>query len=771
MASPAQLAMTQSPARVRIALSTIGFSAVVAQIVLMRELLIASYGNELSLGIMLSVWLAWTAVGSHFLGQLFRTASPLRVLAFLLTTAALAIFVAIFVVRSSRSYWNASAGEALGPVPIFLTTVLALAVYCPLSGWLFSAGSRCYAEYVHGNMSQASSSVYLLEAIGSAIGGLLASILFVRMFDSVQIATFIAGVNLLAAIFLRTPNRMKRLIIALIILGAGVTVMLVSSELEFRTLAQSWPGFHVVAERNSPYGNLAVVETEGNRSLIQNGMILFTVPDQAAAEEAVHFPLLEHPVPRSVLLIGGGLNGSVAEILKYPTVERLDYVELDPSVVRIARDYFPRVWSSLAADSRVHMHEFDGRLFLNSAGLRFDVIVLNLPEPLTAQINRFYTEQFFQEVAGHLTRGGIFGFQMHASEEYLSPQMRDFLRCLNATLRRVFKEGITIPGETVHFIATQQAGLLTTDPQVLLHRLDERGVRTTFLREYYLPFRMTPERVEGLEKQLQPAPSARVNGDFVPVAYFFNVELWSTQFNTRYREAFQVAAGIRFREVIGAVVVLVVIATMAFPKLRGRSRNRFTAGYSVSMMGLSLMAVEILLLLGFQAVYGYVFNELAVIIAGFMVGMAIGSWFAIRRGFRDEHDSSLRFLLLSQIAVVLLLLLTTPFVAGMQRLSEAGLPSIFLHAGFLAVAVLCGMTGGYQFPIAMRIFSSYERGEPVWPGTLYGLDLLGACIGAVLISIWLLPVFGFYKTAVVVALANVGPLLVSSRALKEIETR
>ena len=90
--------------------------------------------------------------------------------------------------------------------------------------------------------------------------------------------------------------------------------------MESVSLARLWRGFHLLTSRNSPYGNLAVVETENTRTLLENGLVLFTVPDPQAAEEAVHYALLEHSAPKTVLLIGGELNGSVAEVLKHPLV-------------------------------------------------------------------------------------------------------------------------------------------------------------------------------------------------------------------------------------------------------------------------------------------------------------------------------------------------------------------------------------------------------------------------------------------------------------------
>ena len=73
---------------------------------------------------------------------------------------------------------------------------------------------------------------------------------------------------------------------------------------------------------------------------------------------------------------------------------------------------------------------------------------------------------------------------------------------------------------------------------------------------------------------------------------------------------------------------------------------------------------------------------------------------------------------------------------------------------FPALAIVCGVLGGYQFPIASRVFFGGSAQGMQHSGTLYALDLTGACLGAVVISVYLVPVFGFFKTALIIAVAN-----------------
>ena len=178
----------------------IGFSASIAQIVLMRELMVVFYGNEISLGVMLAAWLLWTALGSNFLGKLtVHTHAADRLIAALQLLVALVFPATILLIRLSRQAFHAIPGELLGPIPMLTTCVLALSCFCLVSGCLFTAGSQFYARGVMDSNFTATSSVYLLEACGSAAGGILASLVLIRYLTSIQAGLLVSLLNLLAA--------------------------------------------------------------------------------------------------------------------------------------------------------------------------------------------------------------------------------------------------------------------------------------------------------------------------------------------------------------------------------------------------------------------------------------------------------------------------------------------------------------------------------------------------------------------------------------------
>jgi predicted membrane-bound spermidine synthase len=83
-----------------------------------------------------------------------------------------------------------------------------------------------------------------------------------------------------------------------------------------------------------------------------------------------------------------------------------------------------------------------------------------------------------------------------------------------------------------------------------------------------------------------------------------------------------------------------------------------------------------------------------------------------------------------------------------------------ISPAFGLLAFLCGLLGGYQFPLASRLFFAGAEGGTRGTGTLYALDLAGSCLGAILFSAWLIPLFGFWMTSLLVSVLCLASLLV-----------
>jgi len=199
----------QPTSAVRAALTLIGFSAVIGQIVLMRELIVVFNGNEISLGIMLATWLFWTAAGSSLSSRYALGGNRARrVVAVLECLLGASLLPTIWALRASKTFFQTVPGELVGPVPMLLTSLICLSLFCVVAGSLFVVATRMYEQECVVSPRVATSSAYLLEAAGSALGGILASIVLLRFLGSFQIAIVVAFLNLcMAAVLLFRMSR------------------------------------------------------------------------------------------------------------------------------------------------------------------------------------------------------------------------------------------------------------------------------------------------------------------------------------------------------------------------------------------------------------------------------------------------------------------------------------------------------------------------------------------------------------------------------------
>ena len=322
---------------------------------------------------------------------------------------------------------------------------------------------------------------------------------------------------------------------------------------------------------------------------------------------------------------------------------------------------------------------------------------------------------------------------------------------------------MVFPGSRVHFFAANRRGVLVKDPDSLMERLRLRELTTQYVREYYLPFRLMPDRLEELENQLNSLKDSRINRDFHPVAYYLNLRVWSTQFHRSYLWLMNQVERIGFLMMLTTVLLISLLTS--FLHFRKLPQRRRVASHCVWAMGFTMLAVEILLLLGFQAVYGYVYHRLALIVAAFMAGMALGCWLSRRRQLLGDSApfSPLIWLQLSAAIFPLLLSGLLILIAGIENNTVAFLISAVI---FPTLAFLSGSLGGYQFPLVSRLYYPRTDHQTSNPGVLYGLDVLGAWCASLLVSIIFFPLYGLVASALLIAAVNLGPVLLVATAPK-----
>jgi spermidine synthase len=471
---------------------------------------------------------------------------------------------------------------------------------------------------------------------------------------------------------------------------------------------------------------------------------MFTIPDDFYAEESVHLALLEHPEPQQVLLLGGGMSGSLKEILKHNAVQHIDYVELDPTVIQMAKDQLPASETVILKNSRISYHFFDGRFFLKShASIKYDVIIANIPEPSSTLLNRFYTREFFEEVKNRLNSGGIFAFRVTSAENYIQQPLAQFLCCLYTTLKAVFPEVITIPGHTNHFMASSAPQLLTDDVTILLQRLKARKIETIFVNEYFLPFRMTSERINYLHSQIAQAEPKLINHDFAPIAYFFDIILWGSHSTIDFNELFQFLLKWKNSLYIFLLLIFCLVIGLNIKSSR-KDSLQFPVSSGVFSVGFSQIGLEVGLILAFQALYGYAYYQVSLILAGFMLGLTLGSIWATYR-MQSIQKLPLNFIKVQMsMGLFPLLIIGILFLLARSDLEKFS-PFLTEFIFFILITGVGGI-GGLHFTVASAIKTQRLDSPERAGGKIYAFDLYGAGLGAFLTSSFLIPLFGIFLT-------------------------
>mmetsp|Transcript_2141 Transcript_2141/g.3168 ORF Transcript_2141/g.3168 Transcript_2141/m.3168 type:complete len:343 (-) Transcript_2141:1670-2698(-) len=176
-----------------------------------------------------------------------------------------------------------------------------------------------------------------------------------------------------------------------------------------------------IFKKQSKYQSIEVHKSEYfGKILVLDGVLQLTEEDADSYNEMMaHMPMMQHKNPKTALVIGGGDGYVLNEILKHPSLEHVDHVDLDGDVVEVCKEYFK--WGAAWDDPRVTLHVKDGSSFMKNVSDGFyDVIVQDSSDPWTWDKNGemvklpsgvLYTEDHFSQLYRGLSENGILNIQ------------------------------------------------------------------------------------------------------------------------------------------------------------------------------------------------------------------------------------------------------------------------------------------------------------------------------------------------------------------------
>jgi len=753
-----------APISFPIAFFLLGAYAIVTQVLLIREFFVVFFGNELCVGMIFAAWL-----GSIFLGALVgsRTVTRARqllplfiVLQYLLIALPPA---QIFLIRNIRMFLSVSPGGFIAFLPMLGAILAVVFPFTFLIGLLFP-----YAVTISPTLSKQTAtgigSVYIYESLGSMAGGAALTFYLILHYNPYHIIALFVLLIILNTLFLthKIPEkefRVRLFVFWMVMSGvwAGLTYFQCWSQMESSTVQQRWksiyPGIEMVESTNSRYQNLVIAKMSEQYSIYGNGQYFASFPDPFESAIQAHFILSQHPHPDSVLLIGGGVPGVLREILKHP-VKVVHYVELDAELIEVVQKYLPLEDKEALSDPRVHVFLNDARYFIKQRRYTYDMVLVLLPEPSTAMLNRFYTVDFFREITRILKPDGLLVTGISSSENYLGPEIKHYTASIYDSLAKIFTHVLVTPGEFNYFFASFNAGLATTDIKTLTERYLKRRINSPYFSPYHFQLFLEPERVAFINKAVKTFHVHHLNTDACPITYFYGLILWDLFSGGKKATFFLKLANLSWEWYVVSLLAVLAFRTI-FVSTRQRKplspQLEFNCLYAIFSTGFAGMGLEVILLFAYQNIYGYLYQEIGIIVALFMAGLAAGAYLMNRLLTRSPIKAH-KVLLGIEAGITGFCLLLTPALTAVFALQEGGV--IYGELLFMTVVLGVGVLTGSEFPLVNEILLQAGSSAGRSAGVVDGLDHLGACLGAALTGTFLIPLLGTTQSSLFIGMLN-----------------
>jgi spermidine synthase len=738
-----------------------GFSGLVAQILLLRELLIVFSGNELSIGIILANWLILGAFGSYFLGSMAeRSRYSLESFAVLTILFSIALLAAVYLTRILKGTMGISIGESVGFLPMLFSSFVVLSAVCILQGALFTYSCRIYAQFSSPGAS-AVGRVYVYETVGTIVGGVACTYLLIPYFNSFQVGTGLALLNFAVCLVLLAPSwktgrPQQAILTVLSVLTLGSGYLLVADQAERlhqHSIDAQWKRQNVVHYQNSQYGNICVLENEGQYIFFLDGIpnLITPIPDLLALEEFVHLPLLAHPEPAKLLVLGGGAGGMINEALKHPSVALVDYAELDPLLLDLLRKFATQLTESELNDERVKVEHIDGRLLLKQTKNRYDVIFVGIQEPSNLQANRFFTQEFFALAKEKLNQGGILVLGLPGSLTYVNQELRDLNGSIFSTLESVFAHVRAIPGDGRNlFLSSDSPDVSQIDRAQIIERLIGRNIAADVVVPWHIENKLYDGWQDWFSRFLEGG-SQRFNTDLTPIGVYYSISHWNAVFAPSLRGIFS-----QFEKInLTGIALLIAIPLALYLLFRPKNRQFLRGGISLSIIttGFAGMMFDLMVIFAFQSIYGYVFSWIGILVAAFMAGAACGALLLTR--LLERLKDCFRAFLATELAIICFAVAFPIVFLTVPALSEDPAAFPYFKILFLTVSFTSGFLTGSQFPLANKLYLEKSGSLSQTAGWLYAADLLGGWFGGIVGAVVLLPVLGLAGTCIAVGLLKV----------------
>lgn len=717
-----------------------GLLGITAQLVIFRELLALFYGSELFLGTFLSSWLFWTGLGSLSAKRLLKDGKlSERYFSYSFLALSVILPLEILLIRLSKNIF--SFGEFIGPVAMVFYTFAVMSFLCFSLGAQFSAG--CLIASNNAKFESALGKVYLFETLGFVIGGVVFTYLLIGYVPTFVIALLLS-LGCVTVSFCTVDRKVSGR--SMVLIAAVLFVLCVNFSIEPLVNKFQWKRYEFIKQKETRNATLSLVEMGSIKNVFSDGVIQASFPNPESYESVAHWPLLATPVVGRILVLGDWSLGALKEVLKHSPAS-IDYVVLDNSFIELVKPYLAKEDILALTDKRVNIRYGDMRLFIAKQKSKYDAVIINIQEVTNLKVNRFFTREFYLYVKSILEPNGILAVTAASSENYLSIQTRMFNASVYKTLKAVFENNIEIvPADNITFFC----GLAKIDMSLdtILARFNKRKISNKYFIPSYIEHKLDVNRRVELKRILEETFVAQINMDFKPVAYYYFANFWLNKFTSPLEYFFG----------FSLLVIMVVLILRKRGSLADFIRQKeLVVIFTIGFCGILL---EMILLLGFQILSGYVYWQMGILFASFMLGAFLGA-------YMGNHCKQLsmqrkRLFLMGACFLIIILSVCMRYLLLYFTYTHVWQNLIIVFA----LLVFIGVITGASFVIAGLLIT--EENIMLKAGSLYAADLWGAALAAFLSTNFVIPMLGIIGALNFCAIIGIVGLSVFLKGMKRI---
>jgi spermidine synthase len=414
----------------------VGGTAFAYEIAWTRLLAITIGSSTYAFTLMLAAFLLGSVIGSAFFHRFFGGSRKLSISTLSWTQlgigmAAVSSLVLFPWMAAMVPQLLGKADQAFGGLVLTQFAVSALAMLptsmifgfnFPLIVVLLDRGDACQTE-----SSVTVGKAYAANTMGCIVGAVVTGFWLVPWWGGFRVIGIAAAVNLLLALVLdsRAPQP------HVLHLAVDVCCFVLAVVVGFSSLFYNRPLLMLSAvlygnshQRRLTFGevaattdlvfaedgvndSIAVVRTDANVSLRVNGKVDASTGDARTQLLLGHLGAVLHTRPRRVLIVGFGSGMTASAVARYPDVEQIDCVEIEPAVIRAA-PYLGSLNRGVLSDRRVHIVFDDARNFLLTSRQKYDLIISEPSNPWIAGVATLFTDEFYAAARQRLAPGGMF---------------------------------------------------------------------------------------------------------------------------------------------------------------------------------------------------------------------------------------------------------------------------------------------------------------------------------------------------------------------------